>query len=766
MPAELILQYQKRIAELETALAEAQAAADESRPLADLQSHGELPVDFALAAANIGLFNVDVASQTVHVTPGFCRIFGLKVQSSFPATTLEAMVLVNSDAIEGVSTARSRRDGSAAQVVEYQIARADDGEHRRIERRAKVRRDEQGEVVDFGGVVQDITSARQASEVIAQAQQALSEFSAGREFVISLTAQQRELTQPDKVMRLTARLLGERLGAHRVAFYRVLTASTLQYINGWNDDPLPALSGIFPTDKFGSGAAVLRAGGTVLSFTDSRHDHGGHLTGLAEQGVLSGVEVPLLTKQRWHAGMVVHGASVRSWTQAEVGLIQEVAQLAWLAVERAEAFTRLGNRIEFQELKIENQLQESKVEKDGRLLAEEKVRQLQKLEAVGQLTGGIAHDFNNMLAVIVGSLALMQRKVTRGEAKIAHHIESAMDGARRAATLTSRLLAFSRQHPMAPEATDLNRLVADLSDLLTRTLGETVHFEIIQSAGLWVTRVDPHQLESVLMNLCVNARDAMPKGGKLTIETSNVHVEQAYALEFDLPVGHYVVLSVTDSGEGMTLEVQARVFEPFFTTKAVGKGTGLGLSQAFGFASQSGGQLKVYSEVGHGTTFKLYLPRHWGAVDRTSRRTAQGTTRKGRVEEIILLVEDDDRLRVIASETLRDLGYTVLHAANGAEALAMIDAGQDAVLLFTDVVMPGMTGRELADKALERLPHLKVLYTTGYTRNAVVHNGVIDLGTHFLAKPFTIEALASKVAEVLDEPKVERTIETIPKAAA
>lgn len=325
-----------------------------------------------------------------------------------------------------------------------------------------------------------------------------------------------------------------------------------------------------------------------------------------------------------------------------------------------------------------------------------------------------------------------------------------MDGARRAATLTQRLLAFSRQQPLEPAVIDANRLLGGLSDLLARSLGETVALETVQGAGLWRTRADPNQLENAILNLAVNARDAMPEGGRLTIETSNAHVDDDYAREAGIEPGQYVLLCVSDTGTGMTAEVIAKAFDPFFTTKGVGKGTGLGLSQVYGFIRQSGGHVKIYSEPGHGTTIKLYLPRYWGEDAPVDTRRPAGPVRGGHAGEVILVVEDEARVRAFTADALRELGYTVLQAESGAAALAVLESGQPVSLLFTDVVMPAMTGKQLAERALALQPGLRVVYTSGYTRNAVVHNGVLDPGTSFLAKPFNLEQLAAKIREALD----------------
>ncbi len=383
--------------------------------------------------------------------------------------------------------------------------------------------------------------------------------------------------------------------------------------------------------------------------------------------------------------------------------------------------------------------------------AEEQLRQAQKMEAVGQLTGGIAHDFNNMLAVIIGGLNLLQRKLSKGETDVGRFVEGAMDGAHRAAALTQRLLAFSRQQPLKPEPINANRLVGGMTDLLIRTLGETIKVETVFGAGLWQVEADASQLESALLNLSVNARDAMPDGGKLTVETSNAYVDERYARESAISAGQFVLIAVTDTGTGMPADVVARAFDPFYTTKSVGKGTGLGLSQVYGFVRQSGGNVKIYSEQGVGTTVKIYLPRHYGSIEQDADATQPSSIEGGVPTEIIMVVEDEERVRAVSAEALRELGYTVVEASGPTEAINLIEAGQALSLLFTDVVMPEMSGRQLVDILRKKNPELKVLYTTGYTRNAIVHNGILDPGTQLLPKPFNLEDLAAKVRSILDD---------------
>jgi PAS domain S-box-containing protein len=375
--------------------------------------------------------------------------------------------------------------------------------------------------------------------------------------------------------------------------------------------------------------------------------------------------------------------------------------------------------------------------------------QAQKMETVGQLTGGIAHDFNNLLTTILGGADLLMQRgevISEGGRRLLRAIGEA---AERGSHLTQRLLAFSRKQALAPTVVDINSLIAGMSDLLHRTLGESVGVETVLSAGLWPCFVDRNQLENALLNLAINARDAMPRGGRLTLETGNVFLDDSYAAEHtDVPSGQYVMVAVSDTGSGMSAGVMQRAFEPFFTTKAAGSGTGLGLSQVYGFVKQSGGHIKLYSELGQGATVKIYLPRDKSAAEPAAKEfPASSDTPSG--TETVLVVEDHDGVRHYVIDALHHLGYHVLVAEQPERALDLLDAHPETALLFTDIGLPGMNGRQLADEAQRRQHGLRVLYTTGYARNAVVHNGLIDQGVHLLPKPYTVAALARKLREVL-----------------
>jgi signal transduction histidine kinase len=388
----------------------------------------------------------------------------------------------------------------------------------------------------------------------------------------------------------------------------------------------------------------------------------------------------------------------------------------------------------------------------ARLKVEEALRQAQKMEAVGQLTGGVAHDFNNLLTVIIGGLDTIKRNAPKDNARVNRSLDMAMQGAQRAQSLTTRLLAFSRRQPLQPKPLDLNLVVRDSTELLHRTLGETIELEGILTPRLWTVEVDQNQLEIAIINLAVNARDAMADGGKLTIETENTMLDESYtATDSEVIPGQYVLISISDNGAGMSKETLSRVFEPFFTTKGVGKGTGLGLSMVYGFVKQSGGHVTIYSEQGQGTTVKLYFPRYRGS-SAVAAKPAETDAPTGQSDEVVLVVEDDDHVREYSTMILDELGYDVLEATDAEAAIEILRRPDRVDLLFTDVVLPGKTGRMLVDEALALRPGLRVLFTTGYSRNAIVHQGRLDAGVNLITKPFTLEQLGSRIRAILDKP--------------
>ena len=381
--------------------------------------------------------------------------------------------------------------------------------------------------------------------------------------------------------------------------------------------------------------------------------------------------------------------------------------------------------------------------------AEDSMRQAQRLESLGQMTGGVAHDFNNLLTIVIGSLGFLRRN-SGGNEKLSERIDMLEIAAERGARLTKQLLAFARRQPLQPEVINLGQLMNEITPLLRRAAGEDIVVESIVTGGLWNTTIDAAQFQSAVLNLVINSRHAMPDGGKLTIEVANAALDEAYAARHaEVEPGQYVLFAVTDTGTGMDGETLARAMDPFFTTKPAGEGTGLGLPQVYGFVKQSGGHIKIYSEPGEGTSVKLYLPRSYQEANREQARMAPLAVTG---DETVLLVDDDEIVRATVSSMLADLGYNVLTAASGDEALKLLEAGETPELLFTDVVMPGMGGRQLAQRALAILPSLRVLFTSGYTENAIVHNGRLDSGVELISKPYGRERLAAKLRKVLDKP--------------
>jgi signal transduction histidine kinase len=415
------------------------------------------------------------------------------------------------------------------------------------------------------------------------------------------------------------------------------------------------------------------------------------------------------------------------------------------AAERLEALVaeRTGE--------LERANEDLKSQMTERERVEASLRQSQKMEAVGQLTGGLAHDFNNLLTGISGSLELTRARLSQGKAdSVDRYITTAQEAVKRAAALTHRLLAFSRRQALEPKPSNVNRLVTSMEDLVRRTVGPAIHVEVVGAGGLWTTLVDPNQLENALLNLCLNARDAMPQGGRLTIETANRWLDERGARDHDIAPGQYISLCVTDTGTGMEPDVAAHAFDPFFTTKPLGQGTGLGLSMIYGFARQSGGQIRIYSEVGKGTTMCLYLPRYdhdCNFNDATDFPEASESLGDG---EVVLVIDDEPSIRMLIADVLSDAGYSVLEASDGPAGLRVLQSAARIDLLITDVGLPGgMNGRQVADAARTLRPDLRVLFITGYAENALMGNGHLEKGMHVLAKPFEVERLAIKIRELV-----------------
>lgn len=623
-------------------------------------------------------------------------------------------------------------------------------------------RDARGQAIGFVKILRDRTAQRRAEQEAAEERQALEILNrAGTALALETDVHALVQIVTDAGVELT----GAQFGAF---FYNLLNEAGESYMlytlsgaprEAFSKFPMPRNTAVFAPTFNGEG--IVRSDDITL---DPRYGHNSPRRGMPEGHlpVRSYLAVPVISRTGEVLGGLFfgHEATGVFTERSERGLSGLAAEAA-VAIDNASLShsvqQELQERARAEEAlrELNATLEQQVAERTAQLQANEAaLRQSQKMEAVGQLTGGIAHDFNNLLQIIIGNLDTLQRNLADGSPRLQRAANHAMIGARRAASLTQRLLAFSRRQPLDPKPTSVNALVSSLADLIPRTLGETIHVETVLGAGVWKVDVDAGELEAAILNLAVNARDAMLEGGRLTIETANTHIDQAYtAAHAEVLAGQYVVICVSDTGSGMDPATVAQAFEPFFTTKAVGKGTGLGLSQVYGFVKQSGGHVKIYSEVGHGTTVKIYLPRLMGEVAGAEADEA-ALIPEGGEEETILVLEDDDDVRTYSVESLRDFGYRVVEAHDGPSALRLLERQARVDLLFSDVVLPGgMTGAQVAAKARELRPDLKVLFTTGYARNAIIHHGRLDKGVDLITKPFTAGDLAARVRDILDRPR-------------
>lgn len=668
-------------------------------------------------SAEIGIWDVDLKTGLARGTPQFFGIMGLPPSADGVPMNIIRAVRHPDDrerVVRGFHEALS--SGRDTYEMEYRIVRPN-GDIRWIFGRGRVVRDEFGTPVRYSGVDLDVTERKQAERALADSEERL-------------------------------RLAQEAAGIGTWD-WDVRTGALRWSDNEWR------LHGIEKRPE----------GPSIELWQSSIHPDDCDMVRARTRETIATVEAGIIPAEvdeieyrvklpdgrtRWLAarGRVVADGDRPS---RMLGVTADVTERR--AAE--DALARVNRELEE---RVRERTAELDVEAARRSEAEARLHQAQKMEAVGQLTGGVAHDFNNLLTVILGNLETVQRRLNDGasdKARLQQLVNNAMHGAQRAASLTQHLLAFSRRQPLNPKPLDANRLVGGMSSLLRRTLGESIKVESVLAAGLWKVNVDANQLESAILNLAVNARDAMPEGGNLTIETANTYLDEAYAArQSEVVAGQYMAIAVTDSGSGMSPQIVERAFEPFFTTKEPGRGTGLGLSQVYGFVKQSGGHVKIYSELGQGTTVRLYLPRYLGPADEVEEPLAAAaavSSYRGN-SETILVVDDDEAVRAHSVEIITELGYTVLPAADGKRALELLEANPALQLLFTDVGLPGgMNGRQLADEARRRRPDLKVLFTTGYARNAIVHDGRLDPGIHLLTKPFTYSALAAMLRDLLQQ---------------
>lgn len=739
----------------------------------------------AQVAGGVGLFSVDIAANTVTGTDEFCRIFGVEQRGPVPPETFEQIVV--SEDRGTASNLKRRNDAAASLDVEYRIRRADTGEERVIARKADFEFDAHGEPVRMVGVVQDITERRRTQSALEKSEAQFSLLAQTMPAQIwTARADGRFDWFNDRAYAYCGEPRGSLVGEDWTSI--VHPADRAATMESWRHSLLTGevfdaelrlrdatghyrwhLSRALPlTDARGATTtwvgtnteieAQKQAEAAYAQDRDRLWTISRDLMLVCDfTGMITAVNPSAERLLGWHEGEML-GRRIASFIHPEdlEATASEVAKLS--TGVRTIAFenryrTRDGD---YRLLAWTAVPDERRIHAIGRDITDQRavedaLRQSQKMEAVGQLTGGIAHDFNNLLQGITGSLDMMHSRLAQGRTQdIDRWLTGARTSAERAAALTHRLLAFSRRQPLDPRPVRTNPLVSSIEDMLRRTLGEHIELKFVLPDGLWLTRCDPNQLESAILNLVINARDAMPGGGRLTIETSNTHLDAHYAAhQRDVKPGQYVCIAITDTGVGMSRETAARAFEPFFTTKPIGQGTGLGLSMIYGFARQSEGYARIYSEEGTGTTVRLYLPRHEGADDVPPAPLPHEGAPIARDGEVVLVVEDEPVVRGLILEVLDELGYQAIEAADGPAGLAILQSQQRIDLLVTDIGLPGLNGRQVADAGRIARPGLKVLFMTGYAENAAMASGFLEPGMAMITKPFAVDIIAQRIREII-----------------
>jgi signal transduction histidine kinase/CheY-like chemotaxis protein len=698
----------------------------------------DLPPLFSVRddALSIGRWHWDVRADRITADAPFATMYGVPPAVAAEGASIETFFGgIHPADLPRVQAAITRAiDTGEAFEEEYRVIDAD-GCVRWLVAQGRVERDEAGEVVAFPGVSYDI-DARKRNELRLAA-------------TVEINDRLRAEGDAGDLALAAAEVLGRTLDVSRAGYGTVDPRSeTITTERAYCADGIIPLPPVLHFRDYGSYIDDLKAGVTV-SIADVRDDPRTRDTaeGLRALSAMSFINMPVTEQGGFVALLYLNNATPRVWSDEDIAFVRDAAERVRDAVERRRAEHELAAL----NARLEDEVEARTAEL---MRAEEQLRQAHKMEAVGQLTGGLAHDFNNLLTGISGALEMINLRVGQGRVtELDRYITAAQGATRRAAALTHRLLAFSRRQTLDPKPTDVNRLIAGMEELVGRTVGPANALEVVGAAGLWPALVDPNQLENALLNLCINARDAMPDGGRITIETANKWIDERTGRERDLAPGQYLSLCVTDTGEGMSPEVQARAFDPFFTTKPLGEGTGLGLSMIYGFARQSGGQVRIYSELGEGTTVCIYLPRHYGAEEMggtVSIDDPAGVPVDG--QRTVMVVDDEPTIRMLVTEVLAEQGYIVVEAGDGAGALRLLGSGVKPDLLVTDVGLPGqMNGRQVADAALALIPELKVLFITGYAENAVIGNGQLAPHMALVTKPFSMDTLAAKVSLLLAE---------------
>jgi PAS domain S-box-containing protein len=690
----------------------------------------EARLRFATEAGRLGIWELDLRTGGLDASP-ICRAdFGLGPDGAFTYEALRAAIhaadrpRLEAAIAEGLGTGQEFS-------LECRVGRAD-GRPGWIELRARFLRDAEGRPLRMAGTSRDITARKQEE--------------AQDRALLELDDRCRSLDLPCELAFAAAEILGRTLGVSRAGYGLIdPAAETIAIERDWTAPGIESFAGVMHFRDYGSYIEALKRGEIVV-FADAAEDPrtAGKAEALRARQATAIINIPVTERNGLVALLYLTNATPWRWQPEELAFVREVALRTRLAVARRQAEQDLKGLAESLETQVNARTA-------ALMEAEAALRQSQKMEAVGQLTGGLAHDFNNLLAGIAGSLELMKTRIAQGRLQdVPRYLTAARGATDRAAALTHRLLAFSRRQTLEPKPTDANRLIAGLEELVRRTVGPAIAVEVVGAAGLWTIMVDQSQLENAVLNLCINARDAMPDGGRITIETANRWLDERAAATRDLPAGQYVAVSVSDTGTGMPPDVIAKAFDPFFTTKPLGQGTGLGLSMIYGFARQSGGQVRIYSEPGQGALVSLYLPRHIGPSDEAEAPATTGEPPRAEHGETVLIVDDEPTVRMLVADVLSELGYTAIEAEDGAAGLRVLRSAARIDLLVTDVGLPGgMNGRQLADAGRALRGDLKVLFITGYAENAAIGHGHLEPGMHVLTKPFAMDTLASRIREMI-----------------
>jgi PAS domain S-box-containing protein len=689
-------------------------------------------LDLAMRAGGLGAWSVDVQTRTLVASDAYKTLMGWPVDTGFTYDDRQKMIHPDDRNAVLEQSEATIRDGADYHIIHRVITPM--GDVRWMEARGILVLDADDRPRRIAGVTTDITE-RVRSERL-------------RTAMVELSDVLRDLEDPEEITYAAAEILARTLEVSRAGFGIVdRDEETITIARDWNAPGVQTLAGVLNFRDYGSYIEDLKRGETV-SFSDAREDPRTVATAPTLEAISARAVVNMPVRDQ--AGMValvyLNHASPRAWQEDELRFLRDVGERTLAARERRRAERHLA--------KLAASLERTVEERTTELMASEAaLRQSQKMEAVGQLTGGIAHDFNNLLTGISGSLELLAKRIAEGRVTEAgRFISAAQAAAQRATALTHRLLAFSRRQTLEPKGTNVETLARSMEDLIRQTIGPAIQFETRYQTGLWPVLVDSGQLENALLNLCINARDAMPDGGQLTLEMSNRWMDRSVDAGFHLAAGEYVRICVTDTGVGMTDDVIARAFDPFFTTKPIGQGTGLGLSMIYGFVQQSGGQVQICSRPGEGAAICLHLPRYLGALDLGADIEDAPASTPSRGRRTVLIVDDEATIRMLLSEGLADDGYELLEAGDGREGLAILNSGRTIDLLITDVGLPGgMNGRQLADAARVGRPGLKVLFITGYAETSVLSGGDLDPGMSILTKPFELKVLARRIDAILTD---------------